>query len=416
VAASSGFLVLAHAESARIVTAVYAMALVAALPVAAAAVAAWMVRRATADVRAMVWRSAIVALVVVVVGRELPVHWMAWIVPSFFAAPLVALGRVQVTTDSAHSVGMARDVAAADAGTIAFVLLAIYAAGVVIVAARTLVAWHRLRRSVTATAGDDAGLGGFVASAAGASRWRRAPRVIASSAVGVPMTWGWLRPVIVLPAEWRHGWSESHTRMALMHELAHVRSSDWAFYAAGRAVCALLWFHPGVWWIARALREECEQACDDRVIAAGVRRSDYAELLLRAAQRGGVRPVGAALALSRRRGLRPRLAAVLDADHDVRPIDHRRAVAAMLIAVIAAAPISVAQLAPTREVLTNLMLSAQWESRAYAVLGLAERADSVAVARSAAERDPSPRVRAWARYALDRRGGLPTLVPLTREP
>jgi hypothetical protein len=34
------------------------------------------------------------------------------------------------------------------------------------------------------------------------------------------------------------------------------------------------------------------------------------------------------------------------------------------------------------------------------VLGLAQRADSVAVARSAAERDPSPRVRAWARYAL----------------
>jgi hypothetical protein len=82
----------------------------------------------------------------------------------------------------------------------------------------------------------------------------------------------------------------------------------------------------------------------------------------------------------------------------------------------AAAPISVVQLAPTRSVLTSLMLSAQWESRAYAVLGLAERADSVAVARSAAELDPNPRVRAWARYALDRRGGLPALVPLTREP
>jgi hypothetical protein len=46
------------------------------------------------------------------------------------------------------------------------------------------------------------------------------------------------------------------------------------------------------------------------------------------------------------------------------------------------------------------MLDAQWESRAYAVLGLAQRADSVAVAQSAAESDPSPRVRAWAKYAL----------------
>jgi hypothetical protein len=59
-------------------------------------------------------------------------------------------------------------------------------------------------------------------------------------------------------------------------------------------------------------------------------------------------------------------------------------------------------------VLTTLMLDAQWESRAYAVLGLAQRADSVAVAQSAAEEDPNPRVRAWARYALDQRDPLPS--------
>ena len=48
------------------------------------------------------------------------------------------------------------------------------------------------------------------------------------------------------------------------------------------------------------------------------------------------------------------------------------------------------------------MRESAWQSRAYAVLGLAQRADSVAVARSAAELDPSPRVREWARYALAR--------------
>lgn len=413
--ASSGLLVAAHAESARIVTAVYAMGLVAVLPIMAAAAAAWMVRRATADARAMVWRSAIVALVVVIAGREVPVHWMAWVVPSFFAAPLVALGRVQVTADSAHSVGAVRDGLATDAGTIAFVLLAIYAAGVALVVARTLVAWHRLRRDVGANPATDRDLRDLVSRALPASRWRRSPRVIVSSAATVPMTWGWFRPVIVLPVAWRE-WSYSHKRMAIVHELSHVRSGDWVFYVAGRVVCALLWFHPGVWWIARALRDDCEQACDDRVIASGVRRSDYAELLVRAAERGHLVPARAALALSRRGGLRMRLAAVLDADHDIRPMARGRAVAAVLVAMTAAAPISVVQLAPTRAVLTNLMLSAQWESRAYAVLGLAERADSVAVARNAAELDPSPRVRAWARYALDRRGALPALIPLTREP
>ena len=65
------------------------------------------------------------------------------------------------------------------------------------------------------------------------------------------------------------------------------------------------------------------------------------------------------------------------------------------------------QLAPTRGVLTSLMQDASWELRAYAVVGLAQRPDSVAVARKAAELDPSPRVRAWARYALGERAALP---------
>jgi beta-lactamase regulating signal transducer with metallopeptidase domain len=412
--ASSGLLVAAYAQSAHVVAAVYATALVSALPIAAAIAAARLVRRATADVRALVWRAAIVALVVVIAGREIPVRWMAWVVPSFFAAPLVALGRVQVTADSAHSAALLRDSTATNAGTVAFLLLGLYVIGVGVVVTRTLVAWLRLRRSVERTGIADPALNHFVASVVRARVWRRLPRVVVSPSVAVPMTWGWLRPVIVLPSAWGSAWSASDKQMALVHELAHVRSGDWAFYIAGRAVCALLWFHPGVWWIARALRDDCEEACDDRVIESGIRRSDYAELLVRAADRGSF--AGAALALSRRRGLRARLTAVLDVRHDVRPMARGRTVAAVLVAMTAAAPLGVVQLAPTRDVLTSLMLSAQWESRAYAVLGLAERADSVAVARSAAELDPNPRVRAWARYALDRRGGLPALVPLTREP
>jgi beta-lactamase regulating signal transducer with metallopeptidase domain len=402
-----------HAESARVVTAVYTMALVALVPILVAAFAGWLARRATADARTTVWRSAIVALVVVIAGRQVPMYWMAWVVPSFFAAPLVALGRVQVTADSAHSIGLARDGATSGAGTIALVALIVYLAGVVIVTTRTLVAFYRLRRAVNSAAVVDTDLTSAAADVLPPSWWRRAPSVLSSPAATVPMTWGWVHPVVVLPAVWSQ-WSDSQRRMALIHELAHARANDWAFHVIARAVCALLWFHPGVWWVARALRDDCEQACDDRVVASGVRRSDYAELLVRALDRRSVTVVPA-LALSRRRGLRGRLAAVLDPGHDVRPIGRSRAVAAALVAVTAAAPLSVVQLAPTRAVLTNLMLSAQWESRAYAVLGLAERADSVAVARSAAELDPNPRVRAWARYALDHRGVLPALVPVTGE-
>jgi hypothetical protein len=115
------------------------------------------------------------------------------------------------------------------------------------------------------------------------------------------------------------------------------------------------------------------------------------------------------LALSRRDGLRGRLDAVLDARRIARPLARGWLAVAAALTLGVAGPISAVQLAPTRDVLTTLMQDGRWESRAYAVVGLARRADSVAVARAAAERDPSPRVRAWARYALSGGGAR---VPL----
>ncbi len=64
------------------------------------------------------------------------------------------------------------------------------------------------------------------------------------------------------------------------------------------------------------------------------------------------------------------------------------------------APVATVRVAPTRDVLTTLMQDSRWESRAYAVVRLAQRRDSVEVARAAARHDPNPRVRAWAQYAL----------------
>src|SRR5262249_42859692 len=115
----------------------------------AAAASAWLAGRAAARARAAVSRAPRVGLsvgegavrrVAVVGGRGLPIHWVAWVVPSLFAQPLVALGRVQVTADSSHSAGLLRD-GATGAGAVAFALLVIYIAGVAVVGLRTLIAW-----------------------------------------------------------------------------------------------------------------------------------------------------------------------------------------------------------------------------------------------------------------------------------
>jgi beta-lactamase regulating signal transducer with metallopeptidase domain len=383
---------IAPADSAQAVATVYTASLLVLAPVGIAALAAFLLRRANADARVLVWRSALVALLLIFVGRQLPLPWVAWVVPSALATPLVALGRMQVTSAPgmvAHSDLLVRS------------LFVAYLSGVGLIVASTLIAWLGMRRIANrgALVRDDAWLE-TLRTTGRATGLRRRVRLVATDDVSVPMTWGLLRPVVVIPPIALE-WDAERRRIVLLHELSHIASFDWGFNLLARAACALFWFHPAAWWIARELRADCELACDDRVISAGVRRSEYAELLVEAADR--FLPLEPALPLGGRAGLRPRLAAILDARRVIAPIGRQWVVAASVSTCVVVGPMSVVQLAPTRDVLTTLIGDARWESRAYAVIGLAKRADSVAVARSVAELDPNPRVRAWARYALEQR-------------
>jgi beta-lactamase regulating signal transducer with metallopeptidase domain len=395
--------ILTPADSARTASAVYTASLLAILPIVLAFVAAVALRRRSAEGRALVWRSAIVALLLVYAGRQLSLHWMDWVLPSELAAPLIALGRVQVTSAMVQSA--LGDASQPGSGVIAAIrtLLAIYIAGVLAVLLPTAIASLRVRRLVNGACPiDDDGWTTALADAQRSIGLRRSVGLFMSAGVVVPMTTGFLHPVIALP--WSaERWDDGQRRIVLMHELAHVRAGDWLFNLIGRLTCALYWFHPGVWWISRQLRHDCELACDDRVIESGVRRSEYAELLVAATDRlvhTSAMSAAGAPALAEPGGLRARLSAILDAGHVTRPLARRWVAVAAMTTLAVAGPTSAVQLVPTRDVLTMLMRDARWESRAYAVIGLAQRRDSVAVARSVAERDPNPRVRAWARYAL----------------
>jgi beta-lactamase regulating signal transducer with metallopeptidase domain len=387
------------ADSARAVATIYTASLLALVPVAVAGAIALVLRRSNAQGRALAWRSAVVVLLLIFIGRQFPLHWMAWIVPATLAAPLVALGRVQVMSVNAilgatdpSSVGM----------SVAAMLLFVYAIGLLAVSGSTLTGLWRARRVLRRARPADASWRRATDDARAGLGIRRQVRVLISRDVSVPITWGYWRPVVVLPASLA-SWTAAERRLVMLHEAEHARTGDWLFALAARAACAIYWFHPAVWWTAKQLHDDSELACDERVIAAGARRSDYADLLVRAVDLvAGVRNDDAlpALALSRSDGLRTRLSALLDGRREVRPIARRWAAAAVTATLAASVPLSAVELAPTRDVLTTLMRDARWESRAYAVLGLARRSDSIAVARSAAALDPSPRVREWARYAL----------------
>lgn len=140
----------------------------------------------------------------------------------------------------------------------------------------------------------------------------RAVELRESASVGVPVVWGFLRPVLLLPAGYRD-WSRDQLRIVFLHEVAHVARRDGVGLLLGRVATSLFWFHPLVWTLARIARRECERCCDDLVLAAGERPTDYAERLL-AIVRSMTRPdpfAGVAPALARRSNLEGRLVSIL---------------------------------------------------------------------------------------------------------
>ncbi|HEV3303936.1 MAG TPA: M56 family metallopeptidase, partial [Planctomycetaceae bacterium] len=82
-----------------------------------------------------------------------------------------------------------------------------------------------------------------------------------STRIGTPATIGWLRPMILLPADWR-GWTEGERHAVLAHEVEHVRRRDFASWMAAQIGVALHFYHPLVHWLANRLRLQQELAAD----------------------------------------------------------------------------------------------------------------------------------------------------------
>jgi beta-lactamase regulating signal transducer with metallopeptidase domain len=94
---------------------------------------------------------------------------------------------------------------------------------------------------------------------------------------------GWLRPVILVPEGLRERFSAEEIRGMFLHELAHVRRGDLIWGRVMLAVCALHWFNPFVWLLARRMRADAELECDRIALEklTHTQRSHYGEALLK---------------------------------------------------------------------------------------------------------------------------------------
>jgi len=160
----------------------------------------------------------------------------------------------------------------------------------------------------------------------------------------VPVASGLLRPRVLLP-EGADAWPLELRRAVLLHELAHIQRHDCLTQAIAQLACALFWFHPGVWWAVSRLQIERERACDDRVLAARTRASDYADQLLAMVRSLRAKRLSAlgAVAFARPSSLEGRLLAVLDPLRDRRAVGRGVTLAAAILAALLVLPFAALQ-------------------------------------------------------------------------
>ena len=138
---------------------------------------------------------------------------------------------------------------------------------------------------------------------------------------GLVATWGWRRPVVMLPAS-ASEWPAERMRVVLLHELAHARRRDWLVQMVAEAVRCVWWFNPLAWMMRARLRRESEHAADDLVLARGVPATTCAAHLVELARevRKHRRTWLPTTAMARPSHLERRLSAMLDSRTNRRPM------------------------------------------------------------------------------------------------
>ena len=152
-------------------------------------------------------------------------------------------------------------------GTLIPWLAPVWIVGVCISYLRYAAAWvslYRMRRRSVWNAPDS--WQRFVTRLAVELKVSRPVELLESLLADTPVVLGHFRPVVLVPLGFLAGLSPEHVEVILLHELAHIRRSDYFMNVCQRLIEGLLFYHPAVWWISQVIRAEREDCCDDMVV------------------------------------------------------------------------------------------------------------------------------------------------------
>ena len=274
--------------------------------------------------------------------------------PAFLAAPAAEIVKeplvqpeaaafghaLKADTETAVSAGSFPTGGAIDAGRSVDWAFWVYAAPAALLLLLTLIALCRLvtlrgRANVLVEAH-------WLTALARAQRrmgFKHGTALLTSDELPSPISWGVMRPVILLNSEAARSHDEAEAIIA--HELAHVASLDWAKLMLSRVTVALFWFNPLIWLLAREAHQLREEAADDAVLGADIEDTDYAKLLVGVARhecRGLL--IGAHGVAPSRNSLSRRVRRVLDSSIARGPIGRAFALGMFAGAAMLAAPLA----------------------------------------------------------------------------
>ncbi len=123
---------------------------------------------------------------------------------------------------------------------------------------------------------------------------RRTVRIRQLGRISSPVSYGILRPVILMPKD--TDWADKHKlQYILLHEYTHICHFDMVLKLLAVLALCVHWFNPMVWLLYLFFNRDIELACDECVVrqTEDAPRSAYAQALIALEEKkGGFMPLG----------------------------------------------------------------------------------------------------------------------------
>lgn len=109
---------------------------------------------------------------------------------------------------------------------------------------------------------------------------KRRVQLLESRLVTIPSVTGFFKPIILVPVGLLNNIPHDQVEAILLHELAHIRRSDYAVNIMQSFIEILFFFNPGILWISSLLKDERENCCDDLAIGVTNNKREFINALV----------------------------------------------------------------------------------------------------------------------------------------